>query len=283
MAITQFLEPQTISIESHLERLALEANVLANTIDTFKNLLPSLAAKISDISGTFSHSEISAQSKNINACYSELKKKIDYVKFTEYDKTLVSVPEGFKGNLLDYIKLINKLSPEIYSEVNSILTEYSFLLSSFITNKDSKLSNKDSTAFFSKMQTHRESILKEISKFFPSDSALSKVYLTGIIGRFADLVPLVEETNKLDKKHVAQNIEDISKGVHKAVDLLNIVIKDIENGNVSNVSGGASLNISKGAYEVAKYVEFVSIFRFKTEQAITSVSKLVDQLNVIIK
>lgn len=280
------LEPNTdvqLSLESQLERLALEANAIANLINTFKNILPALTAKISSALNITDDKHNSDLIKDTLSLYKELHPKLEYVNYVDYAQTLVSVPESFKGDLLAYIKLINKITPGIYFQVQVMLNEYKTLLSTFITNKDAKILLKDDTGFFKKLEVNRLSLTKEMDVFYPKHTNKTKAYLGDTIARFGDLDELIKEISALDKKHIAQNINQVNELVKECVDLLNIVIANIENGSIGNVSGASSMNLSVGAYEVAKYIEFLSAFRFKTMQAIASAAKLVEQLNTIIK
>lgn len=279
----EFDKNDNVSVEMLLERLALEDNILTNLIETFSNVLPKLTAKIKDFSNFSSEEQTSELIKSISSNHKELNKKLQYVRFVDYNKTLVSVPEGFKGYLIDYLQDLNKLTPMVYKELYSILSTYSSMLSTFITNKDAKTSLKDETRFFAEVTKHRENMVKALDKYFPKDSDLSKAYLDKTISRFADLDDLVKEAGKVDKQHTAQNMKEAQNSVNKCVDLLNIVIANMNSGEINNVSGAASKNVSQGAYEVAKYVEFVSVYRYKVEQAVTSVNKLIEQLNSVIK
>lgn len=272
----------SLSLEAQLDRLALEANYLANVINVFKNVLPNLTSHITNLAGSLRQDDNSDTIKNAVKNFAELEKKLKYAEFVTYSKTLISVPEGFKGNLLDYIHMLDKLTPEVYSGINDTLTEYKAILSTFITNKDAKIGLKDETKFFLQLEKHRLEVVDQLDKFYPKDSNVSKCYLGDALNRFGDVSELVTAIKSLDKKHVAQNIANMDNKIKECVDLLNVIIESINNKGIENVSGNASMNISKGAYEVAKYVEFVTVFRFKTMQAIASVDKLVIQLEEII-
>jgi hypothetical protein len=273
---------QTLSLESELEKLALESNAIANVIDTFKNVIPRLSAKIDGLIKDLASPSNSQVVKETETAFKELNKKLGYAEYVTYSKTVVSVPEGFEGNLLEYLKLLEKLAPEVYNSVNDTLAEYKAMLSVFLTNKDAKLSMKDDTDMFDKVSKHRLKIVAELAVYFPTDSAKSKAYLGDTIHRFADIAELVHTTKTLDKLSEAQSLFRMSEKVRECVDLLNLITTNINDGSVAKVSGKASMNISTGAYEIAKYVELVSVFRFKTMQAIASVNKLIVQLDDIL-
>lgn len=274
-----------ISLERQLEQLAIESNVLANVIDTFRNIVPDLKTKIFEIKDRLT-SSTTASDKDVKHCeelFRHLSPKIKYANYVNYSKTLVAVPESFKGNLLQYILLLNKHAPEVYSEANKLLGEYNFVLSTFISNKETKISIKDNTDIFHKAKTTRERISVEISAFFPTNNPQSRNYLGHVIERFYDLEKILEETKKLNNTHSKQNIKNIAELVNNSCDSLDIIIRNLQTDGVGNVSGNSAKNISEGAYEVAKYVEFVSAFRYNTEQAIVAVEKLFETVDRVIK
>lgn len=274
-----------ISLERQLEQLAIESNVLANVIDTFRNIVPDLKTKIFEFKDRLTASA-TASDKEVKHCedlFKHLSPKIKYANYVNYSKTLVAVPESFKGNLLQYILLLNKLAPEVYSEANKLLGEYNFVLSTFISNKETKISIKDHTDIFHKAKTARERFSLEISAFFPTNNPQSRNYLGHVIERFYDLEKILDETKKLNNTHSKQNIKNIAELVNNSCDSLDIIIRNLQTQGVSNVSGNSAKNISEGAYEVAKYVEFVSAFRYNTEQAIVAVEKLFETVDRVIK
>jgi hypothetical protein len=272
----------SISLETHMEKLALEANVLANLIDTFRNILPVLTNKIS---GALVPMKLNNSSEVIEAIktFRTLEPKLKHVNYMNYVTTVVAVPENFSGELLSYINTLIKLSPEIYTQTKLMLNEYKSLLAVFISNKDSRNSLKDDRSFFAKIEKNRADTSALLESYFPGHTDKSVVYLKDVLGRFADLHPLTVALSKLDSKHNSQNLVEIESLTKECVDLLNIVMENIKVGSIDNVNGVMSMNLSTGAYEVAKYLEFLSVFKYRVMQGISSVNKLITQLDVTIR
>lgn len=272
-----------ISLESQMQRLALEAGVLDNVIDTFRNVIPNLANKINNVKDTFTtDDDTTAELRIIKTNYGALKPKLQHASYVNYNKTLVSVPEGFKGDLLEYVISLTEMANEIFQEANKTLGEYNFALSSFITNKESKISLKDHTDLFHGIQRRRVALTGRISVYFPDNNVLSKAYLKDTLKRFADLEVLVKAADSLNNDRKKQNLKELTQLVAKSTDLLDIIVKNTETEGTSQVSGNAAMNISQGAYELGKFVEFVAVYRFRVVQAISSVKALVEQLNNIV-
>lgn len=282
-AVTLDFDSDTsISLESQMQRLALEAEAIANVVDTFKNLVPSLYEKLfTQYSQLTGDTQIDEDVKEMKLTFGNMKVKLRLTNYMNYNKTLISVPEGFKGDLLSYVHCLSSMATEVFQEANKTLGEYNFALSAFITNKESKISLKDHSDLFYRVQQTREKLTQEISNFFPNGSDLSKNYLGDVIHRFADLEELVRSAEKLNQQHKEQNIKAVQDSVKKSVDLLKIIVDDTRTNGIAKVSGNAAMNISQGAYELGKYVEFISIYRFRVEQVVSTIEKLLKKLDEI--
>lgn len=278
-----FVSDTGICVDRQMRRLALEASAISNVIETFKDTLPSLAERLfQQFTSLNTTDDKKDEVQDIKLKFGKLKVKLPHASYLNYSKTLISVPEGFKGNLLDYVKVLSDMSTEIFQEANKTLGEYNFVLSSFITNKENKISLKDHTDLFVRIQRRREKMTTEIGSFFQSGNNVPKAYLSTAIARFNDLEVLVQSVEKLNQQRKNQNINDISAAVKKSLDLLKIIIDDTENNGIAKVSGNAAMNISSGAYELGKYVEFIAIYRFRVEQVVSTVEKLMTTLDTII-
>ena len=278
-----FSHNSSFSMESQLDRLALESTVLNSVLNTFSNIIPSLTEKLSAVYASLvPESDLSKEFKQTKQSLSELKVKLPHAKYVDYDKTLVSVPEGFKGDLLEYIAVLSNIAPRVFQGANETLSEYNFVLSSFITNKDAKTALKDHTALYKKIKHQREEMTEQLNKFFPLKGNLAKAYLGETITRFADVDMIVTQAEKLKQAQKSQNLKEISDSVKKSVDLLTIIVDDTRNNGIAQVSGNAALNVSQGAYELGKYIEFVALYRYRVEQAVASACKLTDDLNRIL-
>jgi hypothetical protein len=63
------------------------------------------------------------------------------------------------------------------------------------------------------------------------------------------------------------------------VDLLDLIIGGVQSGNISNVSPEAAINISNGAFEIARYVRFISQVYFTVEVFLNIVDQLTETLS----
>ncbi len=269
-----------ISINNRLEGLSLEAISVANVIEVFKGILPDLTTKIFETLDTLSFykENNSPEIKELLSNYKELDKKLKLINYVEKRDMLISVPEGFKGNLTVYIKDIENLTNKIYPVANKLLNEYRLILSAFLTNKDQKISLTDHTNFFNSIKRDREGFISTLSSYQTNNNS-SKARLGTAINRISDIDNLVIKIESINRVRNSNNIKDLVSTIKEITFLLDTIIERVSIGDINNISGASAKNLSEGAYEVAKYIEFVSLFNFKVEQITTTIIKLVQQLN----
>lgn len=272
----------TQPVEKHLERLALEAGVLANVINVFRDIVPRVSFELKEkLAGLQKDPLDTRDIVSAIGRYDLVKRKTADVSFLTYAKTVVNKPEGLKGSFIDYLNTLTQLAPDVFKEANSILGEYNFVLSSFLSNKESKTALKDHSVLFLRIQKRREEMNKKLSSHFEHGDK-SKGYLGQVVGRFADVETVLELTDRLVKARVDSNINDIKSAVTQAVGLLDLVVAQSEDKSIGNISGSAAKNIADGAYQLARYVEFVGIFRFHVEQMTVASKSLVETLDRIL-
>ena len=247
--------------EELLHVVAIESTMMTNVISTIQDVLPEFASNLKGLvrklTGSFSETRVMT---------SEIKNKekkvftaLGQVGFMTVADKLVSIPENFQGNFQDYAKALIAISSEVYRVQNTVIAEYTTILSAFISNKEDKIALKDHTAFFKRTQGERERLSKQLAHFFPGNTGISKAKLKTVIARTNDIPPLLEEVRKLTEGQAKASLEGIQIGVNKCVSLLDMIIQDAEKGGMMKISPNAAMNISTGAFEVGKYVEFVSV------------------------
>lgn len=273
-------ETVNISAEAHLNRIALEGELVANVIDVFRNALPTFIGNIADSKQRFLQAFKDNRDIVLNLSRKQ-KTAVDaarHLDFLNYGDRLISVPESFEGNLLDYAKVLRSVADVAYKAQVSVIADYKLILSGFITNKEDKISLKDHTDFFKRIQKEREALQQQLAAFTSSKTGESKAKLNKVLRRFAELEPLLHEVSLLTSSHEATKLNHLADSVNECVELLNIITSGIQKNSISNISSNAALNISQGAHEVAKYVEFVSVVYFDVMVLLTAVNKLVDTL-----
>lgn len=270
----------TLSLESQMRHLAMESSFADNVLSVFRDVVPNLAGALrSAFSNLRNTHDITPEVVAIQKTFKLVDGKIPNAKYLNYTSMLVSVPEGFKGSLLEYVLFLENISDDLFRDTLQTIGEYNVVLATFISDKDSKTALKDHSALFARVAERREKITGGIKKFFPGTATISKQKFGEVIARFGEIEQIVKVVEKIERSRKQHNLNEVAAAVQKATDMLDVIVKDIETNGVTNVSGNSAMNISQGAFELGKYVELVALYRSLVEQATATVLKLTEQLD----
>ncbi len=283
MDSTSYLDYDT-ALENRIKQLALESEVLANVITTFRNVIPNLLSMLKEKTIFINISknkedELSEIIVKLSKDYKQLSKKIPQVPFASVNQTLISVPENFYGSFLEYSTFLNTHIADLYTSANFILSDYRNTLAVFLSNQNTVAGLSDYNNIYRNVKKTRESLTVKFREYFPRDTGLSKQKLAVVIDRFADLDKLIHEVTILDKKQQKQSLTIFKASVDQCVKLLELVVKRTEENSVEKISGETAKNIAVGAFEIGKCIELVALSRFKVQQFIIAVDNTIEELN----
>lgn len=263
------------SIPLELKKLSLETMSVIESTDTFRTLLPKLVQEFKLVSQAikvpFAHL-IQSKEKKVVAHLSEL----NYINLSS---CLVPVPENFSGQFLDYLRTLKTMQSAVYGTANEFIKEYSIILSSFITNKDDRISSQDMSFLFNSIEQKSLEYSKTLSSFFQAPTKLGRAKLGSVIARIADIESIINTADSIASTHNQSELKDIELSITKIISMLDIIIEQMKQQDITKVSRAAAQNLSQGAYNLARYIEFISVFHFRTTAMLKMVEDLVDFLN----
>lgn len=275
----------SLSLEHRVDRIALEASFLTNAVHSLKNVVPNLTSTFTNLVTGFKTQEFNHNQdilKKVSKEASDIASSISYNDISNLDRYLVTIPEGFDGNLLTYTEMLLKITPSSYDLVNNALTDLNMYLSKFISNSDTKSSSKDILKTFEEYSKQREGINKAIAAFFSDKDIRSKAYFTDVVYQLSELDKLYKKSCDIADIVSPGKARGLESKVKETVRLLNMVHDSLVN-DESKVSGQAAKNIAKASYEVAKCVEFIGIYHFKVEQVVGCTANLMKELHRVLK
>jgi hypothetical protein len=271
---------ETLALEAYLERIALEGNIFSNVAVLFKETLP---AFVSDIKSKLLSFKALTKDKDTKTTV-ELKKKLalaekklDSLDFLLFADRIISVPEDFNGHLPSYLNTLNNIYTGLTNIEKDVVNEYCLILAKFAMNKESQYALEDHTKFFEKVKSDRERIIGEIKVYFPKDTGKSKKRMKDVMQRWGDLNPMVTSAMNLNNLIERTNLHSITGSVQKAVDSLDIIVGQLKN-SVEKVSPEAATNLARGALEVGKQIEVLSLVIFDSRVAVNCVDKILDTI-----
>jgi len=192
---------------------------------------------------------------------------------------LVSVPNGFNGDLEGLIKILLGLSQIVYRAHHGAITKLNTTLSVYVSNKDHRKATETFKKDIVGLQALNAQINKNISKFFEHKAGSSNMLrYTDIVDNYNSFIKEIYEVEKLAK---ANNFADVLQAhgeITKTIELIDLFIK--ETSSDSNIEANYIKNISIYTAEVAKTTEALSRVRFTSELAIKLYGNLV---NILLK
>ena len=191
------------NVRHELTRIALEAGVLSNMVDSIRNVFPSLLSKLS------SSFEVTNDIPVIEIKYTANQKfvtdNLHTKQYLDLANLMVHIPEGFNGKLAAYAATLHNVACGASTIVEDVLKPYSVYLSQFISNKDAKISTKDHTSIYKGLADKRDLDIAAMDHY-RSDGTISQVKLGSIITRKEDIVSLYNYTSKVSNTFDTESI-----------------------------------------------------------------------------
>ncbi len=279
------LEDNT-SIDRLGKLLAIESisNNQPGILDVFSRLIPKTQELITSFAAPLA--EFVSPNKQITKFskseYRDSVKAVSKLPFMAYRDTLVMVPEGFTGNLVEYLKLLGKLNTQTIKQASDVVNDYINELSVFLNNLDARKSLKTHAAFYKQVSADRVKVESMMNVYFNKADTRSRIKLGSVIIRFGDFEELFTLAEQLQASATTKKeLTNLLSQVNHASELLKLINEKLLKNEFDIVSGEVAKNISMGAYEVAKYVELISVLTFSTEVAVSCVNALAEQFKKI--
>lgn len=278
-----------VSLERYLDIIALESSIAVNMLETFKKVIPSFAANLKNkneyIKRTLAEFKFKlSSSSELNAKQKQLGTIIQNLDFLLYGETLTLVPENFVGHFPTYLKTLGEVSENSYKFIDNTLTNYNILLSSFITNKTSRIgtiSLYSDNKFYSGEGKELKSITQYtdvLKPFFPKNTGKTRVQLKRVLERFRDFDDIFDHTKRLNQIQTPPKIESLNRKVNDCVDLLDTIIESIRKNGIDTISPEVTNDIARSSYEMAKLVEFAAVNYHDSMVALNCVDFMVNDL-----
>lgn len=280
------IEAPVMSLEQMAQVISMESGFIDNAIFRVSEFFPKLGNHLKDSIDSFATNNFGDyDGPKVMAIQSQrdfkvISKRVYSHNFLDFQDVLVQVPEGFDGNLLDYLKLLNRIHLDIFKEALEVTGDYNVVLSSFITNKEDKNSLRVHSQIYARADAKRQQVLKDLAGYFKDGSDLSRLPLRKVISRFADLETVADEAVNLTKDNHIKNLEKVKAGITETLIYLN---KITSNPEITQVSGSSAKQLADSAMSVARLVEACSVYAYKVRQAIESTRSLVDTLDKVTK
>lgn len=262
------------TVDKQIQVLSMEAGLVANVVDSFSKLIPSLQEMIANAFSGLSQNpddKVLATAKEVENNAVVIQNSKNQIRFVDYSDTLVDVPEAFIGHFPSYVKLLCDMSQSIVAKATVEIKAYNAILAQFAGSDDGKISVRDHTDIAKRLDKIRIDAIKQLEVFQDPKKDLSKRRLADVLYNFDDVAEIGRRVRLLGSDYKNFDLKEFAGAVQKTDDYLKLITSD---DGINRVSGPQAKNISIGARSVAEYITFVALFRFKMEQAIVAANSM---------
>lgn len=265
-----------------LRRVSLESAILQNTVKLLTDVLPDFITNLTGKKESLAN--VSQARVNVLKHLEVTDKQLSLINqitgtgYLNYADKLVVVPEDFKGNLKQYVELVQHELLINYTLLNALLEEFTLIVSSFVTNDFTRVSLKDYNELSFKSKNFLEEY-KELRKeyFEKHTTGKSVAKLSSVVSSSTELELMLVSYNRLVRDIKTVDIKGIETKVDTLIDLLNLTLKSVKDVN-TKVSGNMTRTLSEGSYNIAKSVESFTAFYFDAYVLINAIEELVKRV-----
>ncbi len=256
------------------ENFAAESIVMTSTLPSFIAGLKERSTKtlnqFNGMSNLFNNL-LNGFSRNIK------EKDLENLNFVAFSTVLITVPEGFNGNLAMYSKVCAEVYERVVPASFKYLNELNRSLGVIITNREEKTSVKSYHDLFTSYKKLREDCEKITSSFFEK-STQSKRTVGDVLSSKKEVIELLENIKSLETQVKSTNINSIVHSVYETNDYLNELNKQIKNNPEIKMSSQVIELVSEGTYECAMYFEYLGTLFYDVDVLINITKELMEKI-----
>ena len=265
-----------------MRAVSLEANIIGNAVAAIKGYFPRLKeaimpafTKLDDVKPFI------GKDSNFHKLKPQEKDVEDFLASIGYENAsyfTVPVPEGFVGNYVNYAReLFNVLDYTLTASLPAIDAYYA-RLGNLITNKDPKLSNKDITKEYQLLAKDRVAANGKLTAFFLRGSNQAQNKFSKIFNNTEEVAELFRLRHKMVDSIKEYPLSKVKKTSEKITESLDVLIQLANTGKLDYITGAQLKNITEGAYEIARQIEFFAINYYRFEIMINTIALVRDRI-----
>jgi len=204
-------------------------------------------------------------------------KDLDNLNFVAFSTVLITVPEGFSGNLAMYSKVCTEVYSRIVPASIQYLDEFNRSLGIIINNKEERTAIKSYHDLYMSYKKLREDSQNLTNSFFEKTTK-SKATVGDVLSSKKDIISLLENIKSLETQVKSTNIKAIVNSVHETNDYLNMLNNTLKNDPGIKMSSQVIELLSEGSYECAMYFEYLGSLFYDVDVLINITKELMEKV-----
>lgn len=256
-----------------LRGVSLEANFASNAVKAINSFFPRLFTTVNNGFSRLEDTEkvtIEGAKDTRNFMkFTKLEAKIEAglknIPYSDLTKLRVLVPEGFEGKYVDYATDLQQVFSYNENVLVPAIEEYYILIANIITNKNAKLSLKDNSSFVKRLISARTELNDLLVKDFVKDNHRTERTYEQVFSKNEDVTAMFKLRYQLMTSLEGTKLEQITDYVNKIRDSFTILINLAKEDQIEFLSAPQLKNITEGAYEIARQVEFFAVNYYRVK------------------
>lgn len=181
----------------------------------------------------------------------------DETKYPEVRRISMQVPEGFKGNMLDYAKTMENVVSAFYQEfTDNFIKPFDLYIAKLITNP---VLLDTSTYKHTVKTSDVEKYKKQLAKFF-TPKKYGMLPLGDIYARNQDIKSVYTHLVNITTVSKAQDLRNVRKAVEDLNQRINVLVEMIsDEKNNLNIAPKTLNTLAELVFDLAKHVEFYAV------------------------
>lgn len=266
--------PQLKDLEQISQRTQIESGVAMESYgDSFRKIIPTMRASLSSYADTVRTNLAALSSRNVGEFNSrEFEQLVSLMEKHQHINVIdlrFYVPEGFRGNIVDYSKLLIKVQAHTNKVIADVLTPFNVYLSKLLSDKNAAAENGVQMAQLIALRNEREVLRQAMEEYFPKGSTNAAIKVGEAIDRKQDWAELAFQlktlSNNFDKKMPGK----VTEAINHCAELLEALSDSSIQGGMDAISAQQLRTLGDSTLEVAKEVEFFSVVNYQISTLMT--------------
>ena len=267
---------------SAMTSIALEASVLGNMVSSVTNYFPDLMERLSPMVGRVATTSVDLKKglTNLEHNVASQVETLDYTGHTRLFK--IEVPQGFTGNTLEYLWLIQECFAYFKQTTEPSMDDYYILIASILTNKEAKKSLKDHATGFKALEKSRSTLNDRFNKFFKQGSNSAMSTFGTHYTKNEELRAALQQASMIEGTLKNLNLDAVKDKTQRIADTIDTLIKQSDDNKIAYMTPPVVSGLAQGAHEIAMQVEFLSVNVYRALAILKSMDDSIERMKRLV-
>lgn len=277
-------EPITHNFDYAIGRIRASQEALVGSPSVLVTSLPSIRHHFFDLKDQIAHGFSTIHKNLATSIVAGIKSEVNVEKmnFIDLSTILITVPEGFSGNLYAYSDFMKSLYPNMTQKALEYYQTLRLELGKIVNVRSEKMTSRSFENIYEPYKVLREDAIRITKQFFEGDSTQSKSTLGNLFDDKDQIVRTFENVTILRKTIKSTNLQSFVAAIDEVSELLEEIEKQIKLNTDVKFSPQVIQLMSDGVQEAALWGEYLASLFYDCDVLLTISKALSDKLKGIV-